>query len=74
MVQKWKDYLKLLWLREKLAKKKVNEQTEEKKSKLLTKLDWAESWKEEHIKEIIEKAKIESEKIDENAFAKRLVQ
>ena len=58
---------------EQKAKKKMNAITEEKKSKLISKLDWAESWKEEHLKEIIEKAKIESEKIDENAFAKKLV-
>jgi hypothetical protein len=45
---------------------------EEKKTKLLSKLDRAESRKEEHLKEIIEKAKLESEKLDENAFAKKL--
>lgn len=73
MIQKWKEYIKLLRMWEQWAKKKMNAITEEKKSKLISKLDWAESWKEEHLKEIIEKAKIESEKIDENAFAKKLV-
>ena len=45
---------------------------EEKKARLKRKMDEAESWKEEILKEIVEKAKMETEKIDENGFVAKL--
>ena len=45
---------------------------EEKKARLRKKQEEAESRKEEYIKEIKEKAKMETEKIDENAFVLKL--
>jgi len=58
--------------KEQNAWQRVFSVTEEKKAKLKKKLDEAESWKEEHIKEIKDKAKMETEKIDENAFVLKL--
>lgn len=58
--------------REQNARLRVFSVTEEKKARLRKKLDEAESRKEEHIKEIKEKAKMETEKIDENAFVLKL--
>ena len=52
----------------------VDSDTESLKEKLQRKLDRAEERKEKHLTEIKEKAKHESEKIDENNFVQRLKQ
>jgi len=54
------------------AKERIMSVFEEKKARLKRKMDEAESWKEEILKEIVEKAKMETEKIDENGFVAKL--